>query len=66
MFVWGLASLSFVYAKTYGALIALRYDDHSFLCLARPLTCMPSIILGIGEAGYYAGMIYYLSFWYQR
>lgn len=21
-------------------------------------------MLGIGEAGYYAGMIYYLSFWY--
>ncbi|KAG6827292.1 hypothetical protein H0H92_012457 [Tricholoma furcatifolium] len=24
------------------------------------------ILLGIGEAGYYAGMIYYLSFWYRR
>ena len=22
--------------------------------------------MGIGEAGYYAGMIYYLSFWYKR
>lgn len=21
------------------------------------------VMLGIGEAGYYAGMIYYLSFW---
>ncbi|KAK7056694.1 hypothetical protein VNI00_002411 [Paramarasmius palmivorus] len=46
--VWGLASLSFVYSKGYGALLALR------------------VILGIGEAGYYAGMIYYLSFWYKR
>lgn len=24
------------------------------------------VMLGIGEAGYYAGMIYYLSFWYKR
>ncbi|KAG6836072.1 hypothetical protein H0H93_011653, partial [Arthromyces matolae] len=24
------------------------------------------VFLGIGEAGYYAGMIYYLSFWYKR
>ncbi|KAG5636315.1 hypothetical protein H0H81_008429 [Sphagnurus paluster] len=24
------------------------------------------VVLGIGEAGYYAGMIYYLSFWYKR
>ncbi|KAI0718583.1 MFS general substrate transporter [Cerioporus squamosus] len=23
------------------------------------------VLLGIGEAGYYAGMIYYLSFWYK-
>ncbi|THH18893.1 hypothetical protein EW146_g2180 [Bondarzewia mesenterica] len=45
---WGLASLSFVYAKGYPALLVLR------------------ILLGIGEAGYYAGMIYYLSFWYRR
>ncbi|KAJ3829483.1 MFS general substrate transporter [Lentinula raphanica] len=45
---WGLASLSFVYAKGYGGLLALR------------------VLLGIGEAGYYAGMIYYLSFWYKR
>ena len=27
---------------------------------------MNRVLLGIGEAGYYAGMIYYLSFWYQR
>ncbi|KAI3607385.1 mfs transporter [Moniliophthora roreri] len=46
--LWGLASLSFVYSKGYGSLLALR------------------VILGIGEAGYYAGMIYYLSFWYKR
>ncbi|KAF8580766.1 MFS general substrate transporter [Ramaria rubella] len=45
---WGLSSLSIVYAKGYGALLALR------------------ILLGIGEAGYYAGIIYYLSFWYKR
>ncbi|KZV74983.1 MFS general substrate transporter [Peniophora sp. CONT] len=45
---WGLASLSFVYAKGYGGLLALR------------------VLLGIGEAGYYAGMIYYLSFWYTK
>ncbi|KAF5390522.1 hypothetical protein D9757_002591 [Collybiopsis confluens] len=45
---WGLSSLSFVYAKGYGALLTLR------------------VLLGIGEAGYYAGMIYYLSFWYKR
>ncbi|EJF61842.1 MFS general substrate transporter [Dichomitus squalens LYAD-421 SS1] len=45
---WGLASVSFVYAKGYGGLLALR------------------VLLGIGEAGYYAGMIYYLSFWYKR
>ncbi|KAF9267538.1 MFS general substrate transporter [Marasmius fiardii PR-910] len=24
------------------------------------------ILIGIGEAGFYAGMIYYLSFWYRR
>ncbi|KAJ7326311.1 MFS general substrate transporter [Mycena albidolilacea] len=24
------------------------------------------VLMGIGEAGYYAGMIYYLSFWYRR
>lgn len=24
------------------------------------------VLMGIGEAGYYAGMIYYLSFWYKR
>ncbi|KAI1792408.1 MFS general substrate transporter [Ganoderma leucocontextum] len=45
---WGITSLSFVYAKGYGGLLALR------------------VLLGIGEAGYYAGMIYYLSFWYKR
>ncbi|KAF8958103.1 MFS general substrate transporter [Flammula alnicola] len=45
---WGLASLSVVYAKGYGGLLALR------------------VLMGIGEAGYYAGMIYYLSFWYKR
>ncbi|KAH9929023.1 MFS general substrate transporter [Epithele typhae] len=48
MVFWGFSSLSFVYAKGYGALLALR------------------VLLGIGEAGYYAGMIYYLSFWYKR
>ncbi|KAI9056451.1 MFS general substrate transporter [Trametes sanguinea] len=42
---WGIASLSFVYAKGYAGLLVLR------------------VLLGIGEAGYYAGMIYYLSFW---
>ena len=25
-----------------------------------------SVLMGIGEAGYYAGVIYYLSFWYKR
>ncbi|KAH0578448.1 hypothetical protein H2248_003594 [Termitomyces sp. 'cryptogamus'] len=45
---WGIVSLSFVYAKGYRGLLALR------------------ILLGIGEAGYYAGMIYYLSFWYKK
>ena len=30
------------------------------------LTLPLSVLLGIGEAGYYAGMIYYLSFWYRR
>ncbi|TRM66877.1 MFS general substrate transporter [Schizophyllum amplum] len=45
---WGIASLSFVYAKGYAGLLVLR------------------VLLGIGEAGYYAGMIYYLSFWYRR
>ncbi|KAK0221036.1 MFS general substrate transporter [Armillaria nabsnona] len=45
---WGIASLSFIYAKGYGGLLVLR------------------VLLGIGEAGYYAGMIYYLSFWYRR
>ncbi|EPT00545.1 hypothetical protein FOMPIDRAFT_1036697 [Fomitopsis schrenkii] len=45
---WGIASLSFVYAKSYAGLLALR------------------VLLGIGEAGYYAGMVYYLSFWYKR
>ncbi|KAJ7859580.1 MFS general substrate transporter [Mycena leptocephala] len=24
------------------------------------------VLMGIGEAGYYAGMIYYLSFWYKK
>ncbi|KAI0046772.1 MFS general substrate transporter [Auriscalpium vulgare] len=24
------------------------------------------VLLGIGEAGFYAGMVYYLSFWYKR
>ncbi|KAJ3568707.1 hypothetical protein NP233_g5543 [Leucocoprinus birnbaumii] len=24
------------------------------------------VLMGIGEAGYYAGVIYYLSFWYKR
>ncbi|KAF9467701.1 MFS general substrate transporter [Collybia nuda] len=24
------------------------------------------VLLGIGEAGFYAGMIYYMSFWYRR
>ncbi|KAI0705499.1 MFS general substrate transporter [Earliella scabrosa] len=45
---WGIASISFTYAKGYAALLVLR------------------VLLGIGEAGYYAGMIYYLSFWYKR
>ncbi|KAL0581029.1 hypothetical protein V5O48_001023 [Marasmius crinis-equi] len=46
--VWGISSLSFIYAKGYAALLVLR------------------VLIGIGEAGYYAGMIYYLSFWYRR
>ncbi|KAI0032072.1 MFS general substrate transporter [Vararia minispora EC-137] len=45
---WSIASLSFVYARGYGGLLALR------------------ILLGVGEAGFYAGMIYYLSFWYTK
>ncbi|KAF8062211.1 MFS general substrate transporter [Lyophyllum atratum] len=45
---WGIASLSFVYAKGYAGLLILR------------------VLMGIGEAGFYAGMIYYLSFWYKR
>ncbi|KAJ7057141.1 MFS general substrate transporter [Mycena amicta] len=45
---WGIASLSFVYAKGYAGLLVLR------------------VLMGIGEAGYYAGMIYYLSFWYKK
>jgi len=45
---WGIASISFVYAKGYAGLLVLR------------------VLLGIGEAGYYAGMIYYLSFWYKK
>ncbi|KXN84013.1 hypothetical protein AN958_00572 [Leucoagaricus sp. SymC.cos] len=45
---WGLASMSFTYAKGYAALLVLR------------------VLMGIGEAGYYAGVIYYLSFWYKR
>ncbi|KAF7329915.1 MFS general substrate transporter [Mycena kentingensis (nom. inval.)] len=45
---WGIASISFTYAKGYAGLLVLR------------------VLLGIGEAGYYAGMIYYLSFWYKK
>jgi len=30
------------------------------------LTWCYRVLMGIGEAGYYAGMIYYLSFWYKR
>ncbi|KAF8525766.1 major facilitator superfamily domain-containing protein [Hysterangium stoloniferum] len=31
-----------------------------------PALLVLRVLLGIGEAGYYAGMIYYLSFWYKR
>ena len=58
---WGLSSLSFVYAKGYSALLVLRYAAASLVNLL--LDILYSVLLGIGEAGYYAGMIYYLSFW---
>lgn len=62
---WGLSSLSFVYAKGYPALLALRCG----FAVSNPRRTLNnfmhghSVLLGIGEAGYYAGMVYYLSFW---
>ena len=66
---WGIASISFTYAKGYAALLVLRYVPFHRVHTGvgpheRILTA--SVLLGIGEAGYYAGMIYYLSFWYKR
>lgn len=40
--------------------------DLAFVPAILGLTLPLSVLLGIGEAGYYAGMIYYLSFWYRR
>ncbi|KAF7292812.1 MFS general substrate transporter [Mycena indigotica] len=31
-----------------------------------PALLVLRVLMGIGEAGYYAGMIYYLSFWYKK
>jgi hypothetical protein len=64
---WGLASLSTVYAKGYAGLLVLRYARapyHSHLDV--DFDIQNSVLTGIGEAGFYAGMIYYLSFWYKR
>ncbi|KAF5384199.1 hypothetical protein D9615_003370 [Tricholomella constricta] len=64
---WGTASLSFVYAKGYAALLVLRQVSVPIQAqrVSFPFN-ISRVILGIGEAGYYAGMIYYLSFWYKR
>ena len=63
---WGLASLSFVYAKSYVGLLILRCVIPT--CAPKPNVheSVRRVLLGIGEAGYYAGMVYYLSFWYKR
>lgn len=69
MMIWGISSLSIVYAKGYGALLVLRQVNFTFFNLryARILYSEPCrVLLGIGEAGYYAGMVYYMSFWYRR
>ena len=66
---WGIASLSFVYAKGYAGLLVLRCAEYPLpevTSMGSRVSTVCSVLLGIGEAGYYAGMIYYLSFWYKR
>lgn len=65
---WGLASLSIVYAKGYPGLLVLRFAAFFHLAFKPHIQSRFDfrVLMGIGEAGYYAGMIYYLSFWYKR
>lgn len=66
---WGISSLSFVYAKGYAGLLVLRCAEYPLpevTSMGSRVSTVCSVLLGIGEAGYYAGMIYYLSFWYKR
>ena len=64
---WGIASLSFVYAKSYVGLLVLRCGPPSSCVITSSANVSEHrVLLGIGEAGYYAGMVYYLSFWYKR
>ncbi|KAJ3561686.1 hypothetical protein NP233_g10043 [Leucocoprinus birnbaumii] len=55
-------SCSFFLSLTFWGLSSLSFvyaKGYAALLVLR-------VLMGIGEAGYYAGMIYYLSFWYKR
>ncbi|KAF8525767.1 major facilitator superfamily domain-containing protein [Hysterangium stoloniferum] len=56
------APRSFFMASTFWGLSSLSF----VYAKGYPALLVLRVLLGIGEAGYYAGIIYYLSFWYKR
>lgn len=63
---WGICSTCFTFSKGYSALLALRFGPFLSKYHTWYWITFVRVLLGIGEAGYYAGLIYYLSFWYKR
>lgn len=45
---------------------SLSCGTHMHVSTSQACLSSVSVLLGIGEAGFYAGVVYYLSFWYTR